>query len=158
MKRLIFFLLLVGVISCVSCLLLFDGGSSGLDVLKGAFESIKAGTWQWGSFNANAIYVYGLFVFFLINAVLLLSLLVMALTTLFHFNRVYRFYATMWWFLFSAIVFTGVYVYYLFEFARVGNVNVAELFKSVSWIVYTPLGSAIALVIIGMIFKKTENI
>jgi len=156
MKRLIFFLLLVGIIAGVSCLLLFEGGA--LDSIKDAFESIKAGTWPWESFNFYAVYIYGLFAFFLINAVLILSLLVMGLTTMFRFARVYRFYATMWWFLFSAALFTLAFVYYLFELARITNVDVLKLLDGVKWVVYVPLVSAMTMAVVGTILKKTENI
>jgi len=161
MRRLIFFILLLAVIGGTSCLLVFGvpGGvldappETAFELLKGVFESIKGGTWPWSSFNLYTIFIYGYVLFLLINAVLLLSLLVMALTTLFRFSKIYRFFATVWWHFLAALVFTGVNVYLMLD----AGGNFMDHLKELPWQFYMPLGSAIVLAILGIILKKTER-
>jgi len=159
MKRLIFFFLLVGAIVATCCLLLFSveyslfGDTTGFEHLKEVITSIKDGAWKWSSFGAPNVFTYGFVLLLFINAVVLLSLLVMALTTLLKFNRVYRFYATTSWLLLAAFLFTGTIVYLLID---AGSAS-ASVFKELPWQFYVPLVSSIALMITGAILKRSER-
>ena len=161
MQRIIFFVLLVGGIAAASCLVLFsslDGQSwiaaSGtvLDHLKDVFESIKSSEWAWSTVDANAIFTYGVIMFLFINAILLLSLLVMALTTFFKLSKVYRFYATSWWHLAAALVFTGAVAYIL-----LGRGDFGSAIGSLPWTYYVPVAVSCIIVILSFIFKRAES-
>ena len=150
MKRLIFFFLILGSIAASSYLLLFSDSKALFELLKLAFEGIKAGTWKWSNLNFLTVFTYALTIFLFINAVLLISLLVMAFTTLFRFERVYRFYATATWYLIGAAIFTAGVVYMMLK----SGVPVGEYLKSMPWYYYTPLGSAVVLFVLALIFKR----
>jgi hypothetical protein len=156
MKRLVYFLLLVGGIGAASYLVLFTEygfiGGTGLDYLKDVLEVVKNGDWEWTKFDILTIFTYGLVAFLFINAVLILALLIMAVTTLLRFGRVYRFYATFWWFLLSALVFTGVTAYVL-----VDSGSFMDALKEVPWEFYVPIAVAFVMVVIGVVFKKSER-
>jgi len=160
MRRFIFFILILLSIGATACLLILGIPGGVLDApsltsyqyIEVVFNMIKDGSWPWSSFNPTILFTYGYALFLFINAVLLLSLLVMALTTLFRFSKIYRFYSTVWWYLFAAIVFTGVNVYVVID----TGVNPLDFIKEF-WQFCIPLASAIVLIIVGLILKKTER-
>lgn len=151
MKRAIFFILLIAGMGAASYLLLFQ--CDFLDVLKNAFELVKKGDWKWSEFNAFTVQIYGVTAFLFIVGVLFLALLIMALTTLFRFDRIHRFYATASWYLFAAILFTGAVVYVILQ----GDIEFMDALKDMPWEYYVPIGSALVLNIVGFILKKTER-
>jgi len=160
MKRFIFFILMFLAIGASAWLLIIGipgvldaPVATSIDFFKGVYEQVSTGSWPWGTINSSIIFAYGYFLYVLINAILVLSLLVMALTTLFRFKRVYRFYSIIWWYLFAALVFTGVNVYMMID----GGGNIAEVFQALPWQFYLPIGSAVVLAILGIIFKVTER-
>ena len=158
MKRLIFFLILAAGIAGSTYFILFDSsggmvGETGFDYLKQVFELVKDGNWPWSDFNFMTVFTYGLVAFAFINAVLLLALAVMAMTTFFNFSKVYRFYATAWWFLFSAILFTGAVIYMPID----TGADIMDFVKDLPWQYYVPIASSLALVIISIIFKRSER-
>jgi len=164
MKRLIFFFLLIASIAGVSCMLLFmpfdipgvtKVGDTLFEHLKYAFELIKGGLWNWSSTTDSVIFTYGLVLFLFVNAVLLISLLVMALTTLFKFEKVYRFYSTATWFLVSGIIFTGVVVYT--AIATAGGAAFMDIVKVQPWQLFVPFVASIALLVLGLIFRERND-
>jgi len=151
MKRIIYFLLIVVGMGAAMYLLLFSCDL--LDTLKDTFDLIKGGDWKWTTFNEYTVFVYGLAMFLFIVVVLFLALVVMALTTLCRFDRVHRFYATAVWYLIAAMFFTGAVVYTLFQ----GELSFSDALNDLPWEYYVPIGSAVVLMIVGFIFKKTER-
>lgn len=151
MKRLIYFLLLLAGMGAAVCLLLFK--CDYLQDLKAVFNLVKAGTWSWSDFSAYTVWIYGLVAYLFIVAILVLSLLIMSLTTLFKFSRIHRFYATGWWYLIAALMFTGAVVFSLIQ----GNGAFMDNLKDMPWEWYVPLGSALVLFIVGIVLKKTER-
>lgn len=160
MRRFLFFLLMLVAIAASVCLLvlgipsLLDApAATAFDYLKSVFELVKSGNWQWETFNSATIFTYGYVLFLLVNAVLLLSLLVMALTTLFRLSKVYRFYSTVWWYFFAALVFTGVNAYAVIS----AGGDIMDNVLALPWQFFVPIGSAVVLAIIGIVFKVTER-
>jgi len=161
MRRIIFFILIVLVIGATSCLLVFGipGGvldapeATSLESLEVVFNKVKDNSWQWSEFSTYTVFTYGYVFFLFISSVLLLTLLVMALTTLFKFSKIHRFYAVKWWYLFAALVFTGVNVYLMID----AGGNFLTQVQALAWQFYLPIGTAVVLVILGIILKVTAR-
>lgn len=162
MKRLIFYFLLLGCIAGSSLLILFLGfgvtgssasGATMFDYLQAVFEMVKNGTWPWSNFSAAAVFTYTLVLFLFINVVLLFSLLVMALTTLFKFEKVYRFYATATWYLISSIIFTAGVAYLIVQ----ASGSFLDVLKTMPWEFFMPLISSVILVVLGAILREGRD-
>ena len=135
MKRLIYFLLLVGGMGATSYFLLFSNEIEYLKLLEEVFNLVRSGDWDWATFNVFTIHVYGISLFFFIVGVLFLALLIMALTTLFRFDRVHRFYATAVWYLIAALIFTGTIIYTLTQ----SSMEFMDALSEMPWEYYVPI-------------------
>lgn len=153
MRRTIFFCLLVASIAGATYLILFSMGQENLDHLKFVVETVRDGDWKWSKLDAETLFTYGLFAFLFVDGVLLLALGVMAITTMFRFERVYRFYVTSWWYLIASILMTGALIYR----ATSADIGFGEYISSMPWEYYWPLATALILVIFGLVFKRSEN-
>jgi len=153
MRRTIFFCLLVASIAGAAYLMLFSMGQENFDHLRYVIETIRDGDWKWDSFDGETFFTYGLIAFLFIDAVLILALVVMALTTMFRFERVYRFYVTAWWYLIAALIMTASLVYR----ASSADIGFREYVGSMPWEYYWPLASALILVVFGLLSKRSES-
>jgi len=164
MRRLILFVLLFVAIGAIGGLLvvgipwigveMFEApAATHYDYIVSVFNTIRAGNWPWQTINAMTIFTYGYALYLLINAVLLLSILIMALTTFFRFSRVYRFFGTIWWYLASAIIFTGVNVYLMID----AGGNILDYTQELPWQFFLPIASALVITAVGLVLKFTER-
>jgi cytochrome bd-type quinol oxidase subunit 2 len=59
----------------------------------------------------------------------------------------------VWWYLFAALVFTGVNIYLMID----AGGNFADHVQAMPWLFHLPIGSAIILAILGLILKLTAR-
>ena len=160
-KRLLFLLLMIGGIAVTSyfvlvCAPVYFSGETDLDTgikyLTNIFENLE-GFLKLG-FNALTAPVYGVLVFLLINVVLILTLALMVLFNGGGLSRIRKFYTISVWFFVAALLFSGAYAYSILD----TGADLMESLKDFTWQIYVPFASSVVLLIVAVIFRKSERI
>jgi len=153
-KRILFYLLLVGAIVGGSAVVLWvpgfwwTGSLNGQDMLEIWIKSMVDGTFKMGA-SAGDFLRYGMILFILMNAAILLTMLLVFLFSGFNLNKIAKFYRICFWYFISSLVMSGVYA---------ANIVVSKIpFSSVPWMAYIPVGLGVIIIVIGIIFRTTEK-
>ena len=163
MKRLIYYLLLIGSVTGATCVALFVAGfvpegsgmsNTGLKVIEDFVVGLVDGTHVFG-YTAQHIFIYGLTLFLILNAALILTLLLIFLISGFNLRRISKFYRISIWFLVASLLFTGVYGYLIFDI--LDTFNFTTVFAVLPWSFYLPLGLSLIMAIVGLVFKLTSR-
>ena len=152
-RRMLFYFLMAGAIVASSCLLLFMDNSAGLNMIKVFVTAITSGGFSPGT-DPISIYLYGFILFLLLNAAMLLTMILIFLFTGFNLNKIAKFYRICIWYLVSAIVYTGVFVYMLIGLAI--PIDIMNLLQT-SWTSFLPIITSIVVLILAIIFRATEK-
>ena len=157
MKRILFYLLLVGTIVGSSAVVLWVkgflpyssiSGATGQSWLEAWVKSMTNGTFKMGASAADFL-LYGLTLFILMNAAILLTMLLVFLFSGFNLNKIAKFYRICIWYFVASLVITGVYIGYV--------IGYKVPFKDIPWMAYIPIALGIIIIVIGIIFRKTEK-
>ena len=158
MKRLFFYiLLLVGIIGSTA-VVLFVGGflpkiysnTTGMDIISNFVNGIIKGTYNFGTTTAD-FFIYGIVIFLLMNAALVLSVLLSWLLSGFRLFKIRRFYSISIWFLISSVVISAFWVW------RQIDTTQSVAFKDFLGYQIVPLASALVLCLLGLIFSVSDR-
>jgi len=157
MRRLLYYILLALAVAGSTSVVLWVPGfmnaamgfNTGVAVLEDFASSVINGTYSWG-FSAINIFTYGLILFVFTNAAILLTMLLVFLFSGFALSKIAKFYRIVAWFIFSAIIITGVYI----TFVIMGPGFSMGEFPLWS---YIPLVASLAIMILGIILRVTER-
>jgi len=155
MKRILFYLLLVGAIVGGSAVVLWVPGYlgkgstvTGQGMLELWIKSMTSGAFSWSPVTMT-VFMIGLTLFILMNAAILLTMLLVFLFSGFALSKIAKFYRICIWYFISALVITGVYIALIVD---------AKLpFKDVPWLFYVPAALGLIVIIIGIVFRSTEK-
>ena len=141
-----------GVLASTYLVVCGDAGIDfGIKYLQSIFDLAADGTLFKLPFGSAAM-IYGLLVFLLINAILLITLALMFLLNIGMLGRVRQFYTITIWFLMGALAYTFGVGYTLYQMPG----EFIDLIKGLKWYTYAPLGSAIILLALAIIFRRSE--
>jgi len=159
MKRFIFFLLLLGgILFATYCAVCGDLGfsiSDGIQYINDLVHSVIDLSIFKLSISGPVIYLYGLLIFLLFNAIMVLSLVLMFIFHLGMFNHVRHFYSTTVWFFVSALIYTVGLLYVIYD--AQGFDVLAHSLAKLPWYEYIPIGSSVLLLIFAIVFKVNEK-
>ena len=154
MKRILFYLLLVGAIVGGSAVVLWVPGfmpykmGKGQDLLEVWIKSMTSGAFSWQPIIIT-VFRFGMALFVLMNAAILLTMLLVFLFSGFSLNKIAKFYRICIWYFVSALVMTGVYVAFV--------IDLKIPFKDIPWIAYIPAILGVVVIVVGIILRKTEK-
>ena len=154
-KRLLFFLMMIGGVLFATCIVLFgDGVNAGVDRLADIFDTLADGSLFNAGITVDTMQVYGLLVFLLIDAILLISMLLMLLLNGGKLGRVRQFYTVAIWFFVGALAFSIGIGYVIYDMTS--TMSMGDALGDIAWQNYVPLGAAILLLIFAIGFRKSE--
>jgi hypothetical protein len=153
MKRTLFYLIFAAALAGSTAVILFipaDGVKLWDRLDSALIQKIINGTFVFETY-ASCIFTYGIALFTLINAAILLTMLLIFLFSGFNLNKISKFYRITGWFLFSAILFSATYAWSLVSGSNSFNIS------DVPYIYYVPLAAAILSVIAAIVFRVTDK-
>jgi hypothetical protein len=148
MKRFFFYLVMFAAVVGSSIVVLFMNEWGGLELMKGFVNGIIKGTYKPGT-TASDFMLYGMAAFFVLNAAIVLTMLLILLFTGFNLNKKRRFYRISIWYIVSALILTGVWGYMHFGALHRG-------FKPINHLLIhaIPIGAAIIVGILALVFHR----
>ena len=160
MKKILFFVFLsAGILASVFVVL--TGYSSynafstdigaGIDRFTNIIRNIDVVV-KWG-FTPPAIMVYGYLAFMLINALSIISLVLMLILSGGRPSKMRKFGTISLWFLISALIFTGAFVYPLIDAGTIGNI--LDIYN---WTFFVPIAASLVLFIVGIFVRRADRI
>ena len=156
MKRLLFFLFMIGGILASTYVVLFiDGFDVGMKELEEIFKTLTDGSLFKSGLNAMTVQTYGLLVFLLVNAILLITFVLMFLLNGGKLGRVRQFYTISIWFFIGALVYTIGIGYFVYDVS--GASGIMDTLKDLPWKHYIPFGASLVLLIVAISFRKSES-
>ena len=129
-----------------SLVVLLTNAWGGMDLMKGFVNGIIKGTYKPGTTTFD-FYMYGMTAFFILNAAIVLTMLLIFLFTGFQLKKKRRFYRISIWYLVSAIILTGVYL--VLTKAKIDVKPINHLLMLI-----IPIASAIIAAILGLVFHR----
>ena len=123
------------------------GFKNGFEVLKTFFKLVIDGNYN---FKADAVHFFtlGLLVFAIFNAGILLAMFTMMLLCKFQLYRIKKFYTIALWFLFSAIILTGTWMWLYIE-KNPGKFDI----NNVLWFPFIPQAAGLAVCVLGLVLS-----
>jgi len=170
MLRFFFYFLFAGAIGGTSAFVLFvpqfmpaffntnNLGSNGYQVIEGMIRNIVSGNFTFGT-TAPEIFMYGLALFLLINASILLTMLMIFLFSGFRLGRIYKFYRISAWFYVSTIIMTATYCWYVWDTISkqgltFGFEAIRDLFP---WTAVIPISVGFGMVLVSILFRLIDG-
>jgi len=157
MLRIIFFFILISIITASSTVVLFSGaflplgvsGENGFVLLKSYLTNIKLGV------QPHDIFMYCMALFLVLNIAFVLTAIIIMSVKLLKLDKVKGFYAYGFWLLASGIVMTGGlgWVYYCHLKTNGAPFAIADF----SWFTFVPIGAAVIGLIIALVFYLIDR-
>jgi len=155
MKRSLFYIILAAAIIGSTVIVLLVNEWSGYKLLDAYISGMIKGDIKMGTSSVD-FHVYSLIAFLLINAGVLLAMLLLCILSKFRLGNIRRFYRISIWFLISAALVTGTWLWMYFDMISLANKIVpgAMKFNIKDLLPYqiVPMGSALLACLLGLIF------
>jgi len=163
MKRYLFYILLLASIGGATFVVLMMGeyikpvavfAKDGFEIMKNFVESVVNGSFKFKTDSAH-IFIYGMALFIIINAAIVVTMILMWLISGFNLNRINRFYGISIWFFVSTLIMTAAYGWFYYDILQASgkSFSIADL----SWYAYIPIATGIIAMVLGLVFKLTDK-
>ena len=157
LKRTLFYIIFAGCVIGSTCVVLFVGGfmptgsgfATGNDLVHNMISGIINGKYKFGSTPLH-FHTYAMFLFLVLNAGVLITMLLLWLTSGFNLNRIKRFYRISIWFLISSLLLTASWVWVQID---TSNKGFGDSLKALFGIAIIPVVSSLLATILGLVLS-----
>jgi hypothetical protein len=122
------------------------------DIFEFYWDGLRKGT-LFENIDSATIWAYGIGVFFIINAVLAVAMLLMLILCGGNLYKAIAFYSISVWYFLSTLGYTATMIYYLID----TTAKFGDIFGAMNYFALIPIGAAFFVMIVGALFKRLER-